>query len=83
MGLSLPLDQFSMDLFSLDNTSCLRDVQWDNALIKQWQSHVFKVDDDYSAAFTCDRSIDEINYIDITFNIEHQLNLNTKSRSTV
>lgn len=66
LGLQIPLDKFSVALFSSNTRNCLMDVEWDKAICSEWISRNFSLKNNYKAAYTCHRSTEKIDYIDIT-----------------
>jgi len=53
LGLQIPLDQFSVDLFNNNSESNLKEVVWDSTLLKSWTVLNVDIADGYSAAYTC------------------------------
>lgn len=66
LGLHLPLDSFSMNMYGSNNQNKLINIQWNGAILSDWTSRNIYIEKDYTAAYTCHSSIQHIDFYNIT-----------------
>ena len=66
LGLQLPLDQFTVDLSVTNIVNHLKSVDWNPQLLQEFKTSTIYIDEGYSGAYTCRKSIDGICCFDLT-----------------
>ncbi len=74
LGLQIPLDLFSVKLDGSYAENALISTEWDPTLMDMLVSKNIFIDTDYSAAYTCHHSINEVFYFDLTPYLLSKLN---------